>query len=69
MVRPLHRAPIMQIRPTSLRFGILLTVLATVIPVLGLSAYHAASVRRQLREDRRTGLVRLAEQTSAGVGA
>ena len=59
----------MQIRPTSLRFGILLTVLATVIPVLGLSAYHAISVRQQLQEDHRTSLVRLTEQTAASISA
>ncbi|HQF39558.1 MAG TPA: cache domain-containing protein [Opitutaceae bacterium] len=60
---------IMQIRPTSLRFGILLAVLVTVIPVLGLSAYHAAGVRRQLREDRHAGLVRLAEQTATTISS
>jgi PAS domain S-box-containing protein len=59
----------MQIRPTSLRFGILLTVLATVIPVLGLSAYHAISVRQQLQEDHRASLVRLTEQTAASLSA
>ncbi len=59
----------MQIRPTSLRFGILLAVLITVIPVLGLSAYHAASVRRKLQDDRRAGLVRVAEQASTTISS
>ncbi len=68
MLRTLLRA-IMQIRPTSLRFGILLAVLVTVIPVLGLSAYHAASVHRQLQEDRRASLVRLAEQTATTISS
>ena len=35
---------IMQIRPTSLRFGILLAVLVTVIPVLGLFVGFVAGV-------------------------
>lgn len=54
-------------RPTSLRFGLLLVVLVALIPVLALTLFHAAGIRRQLQEERQAEAVRLAAQAAAGL--
>lgn len=54
-------------RPTSLRFGLLLTVLVALIPVLALTLFHAAGTRRQLQEERQAEAERIAEQVAASV--
>ncbi|MBK8475944.1 MAG: PAS domain-containing protein [Opitutaceae bacterium] len=54
-------------RPTSLRFALLLTVLVALVPILALTLFHAAGIRRQLQEERQAEASRLAEQVAASV--